>query len=116
MPYLICPIHGGNIAPHVCRHVADKIALRQSPGPLTHVDLDGIFFMGWVCPNCLQTLNDHGLQTYLERFGQPKRLGESTDSPPEAEIDPLIEWLDVVPTCPKCFEELFNVDMLPTTV
>jgi hypothetical protein len=100
MPFVICAIHGGGIAPHGCEHVAKLISARQAPGRTTHVDLDGIFMMGWVCDACLETLNRHGLQAYLARHkGLP-------DYPPEEEIEPLLDLLDLQPMCSKCFEGL----------
>jgi hypothetical protein len=100
MPFTICTIHGENVAPHGCRHVAELILENKKPGQITHIDLDGVFFMGWVCPACLSTLNQKGLQTYLEKRRSNK------DYPPADEIDPLIKDLDLQPVCPKCFEEL----------
>ena len=102
MPYVICKIHGGATAPHGCRHVAEDVSARRPTGHITHVDLDGFFFMGWVCDACLSTLNSNGLQTYLRRKDGFK------DYPPESEIDPLIDLLDLQPMCAACFEELSN--------
>jgi len=45
-------------------------------------------------------LNSKGLQAYL------KRRENSQDYPPEEEIDPLLDSLDLQPMCAKCFEEL----------
>jgi hypothetical protein len=66
------------------------------------VDLDGVFFMGWLCDACLSTLNSNGLQAYLER------KETLNDYPPESDIDPLIDLLHLHPMCAKCFEELSN--------
>lgn len=100
MPYLVCKIHGGVLAPHGCRHVAESIRARHPPGHTTLIDLDGWFFKALVCDVCLSALNDHGLQTYLARK-------ESFDDyPPEHEIEPLIQVFDWCPMCARCFEEL----------
>jgi len=58
--------------------------------------------MGWVCDACLSTLNNNGLQAYLTR------KESSNEYPPEGEIDPLMDLLDLQPMCAKCFEELCN--------
>ncbi len=102
MPYVICELHGGAVAPHGCRHVAESIWKRRIPGHTTFVDLDGLFFKGWVCDACLDTLTRNGLQAYLAR----KEAFQ--DYPPEEEIDPLIDLLDLQPMCARCFEELSN--------
>jgi hypothetical protein len=100
MPFVMCKQHGGNIAPHMCRHAAERVWAGRPPGKITHVDLDGVFFMGWVCDACLDLLAKKGLEAYLEgRKGQK-------DYPAAGEIDNLIDGLDFQPVCPKCLESL----------
>ena len=100
MPFVVCKQHGGNIAPHACRHAAELVWAGKPPGHVTHIDLDGAFFMGWVCDTCLNELNRKGLQAYMKaREGRP-------DYPPEIEIDKFLDGLDFQPVCPKCLEAL----------
>src|SRR5262245_18093479 len=100
MPFVICNLHGGAVAPHACPHVSDDIWARRPPGQVTFIDLDGFWIMGWVCNACLDALNGKGLQEYLERRNSFQGY------PPAEEIDPLIDTLDLQPMCAKCFEEL----------
>ena len=98
MPYVICEQHGGNISPHVCPHIAQAVASGKPAGRITHVDFDGVFFMGWVCDVCLDVLNQKGFQAYLER-----RKGK-TAYPREDEVDTFINALEFTSVCPKCLE------------
>ncbi len=100
MAFIICNIHGGAGAPLVCLHIAAMICENKKLGQISYIDLDGFFFAGWVCPECLNALNLKGLQSYLE-----KREGNE-DYPPAEEIDTLIRDLDLRPVCPKCLEDL----------
>ena len=100
MPSVICQRHGGGIAPHGCRHVAERVWRYQQPGHTTFVDLDGLFFFGFICDDCLDFLNSHGLREFLGR-----RVG-CKDYPSDEAIDPLIELVDFQPMCAKCFGEL----------
>lgn len=100
MPIVICKQHGRNAGPHLCRHAAEQVWAGRSPGKITHVDLDGLFFVGWVCDACLSALNGVGLETYVR-----KREGRQ-DYPPEGEIDKFLDVLDFQPVCPKCLEAL----------
>lgn len=100
MPIVMCQLHGYTGASHGCHHVAEAVWARRPPGPTTLVDLDGVFFLGLVCDACLDMLNSKGLQAYL------KRKETFRSYPPEGEIDPLLDLLDLQPMCGKCFEEL----------
>ena len=104
MPKVICDVHGGNIAPHACRHVADQVWTGQAPGRMTYVDLDGFFFMGWVCDVCLAALDGKGLQAYLAS------RKDREDYPPEADLDRFLDGLDLQPVCPKCLEMLAKTE------
>jgi hypothetical protein len=99
MPKVICPIHGGNIAPHVCPHVVKSVLANVPLGNLTFVDLDGFFFMGWLCDHCMTV---DGLKSFLA----DQQLGILSEDQKEEQIDRLIELIDFQPVCPKCFEEL----------
>jgi len=100
MPYVQCKTHGGAIAPHGCHHVAECISAQQSPGHTTFVDLDGFFAKGWVCDACLEALRCNGLDLVTAR-----KEGFA-GYPSEDEIAPLLDLLDFLPMCAKCFEEL----------
>ncbi len=104
MPAIICKIHGRHIAPHGCNHVSQKIWNYENPGKVTFVDLDNFFVMGWICNECLEKLNNIGLQEYLLKLPNYK------DYPPDEEITKFIDLLDLQPMCPKCFEELYKTD------
>lgn len=110
MPIVICETHGRAIAPHGCRHVAECVWARRHPGHTTHVDLDGFFFTGWICDACLNVLDSKGLQPYLARHKG------FHDYPPEEQIDPLIDGLDLQPMCAKCFEELSKASFQSTKI
>ena len=101
MPYVICQRHGGGIAPHGCRHVAERIWRYEPPGSTTFIDLDGFFFTGWVCDHCFAVLKAHGLEDIL---------ASRTDSgayPSEETLDPLLDLIDLQPMCAACFRELY---------
>ena len=108
MPYALCERHGGAIAPHGCQHVAERVWHYIYPGHTTFVDLDGFFFCGWLCDQCLGVLNTHGLQEFLS--GRSDR----ESYPSEDTLDPLLELIDLQPMCAACFRELSPASDQPT--
>jgi hypothetical protein len=87
---------------HGCRHVAESVWARMSPGHITFVDFDGFYFNGWFCDTCLERLNDHGLEAYLSR----RKVSE--DDPPEEEMEAIINLMDLQGMCYECFRELVD--------
>jgi hypothetical protein len=104
MPFVICKTHGGAIAPHGCRHVAEDICERRRPESLVFVDLDGLLLKGWICGACEGVLKEHGLQRYLQQPGPVREY------PPADQVEPMIDVLDLQPMCARCFEEIVRLE------
>ncbi|MDP1588337.1 MAG: hypothetical protein Q8M07_11370 [Prosthecobacter sp.] len=95
MPFVICEQHGGNVAPHACSHIAEKVWRKEAPEKTTFVDLDGFMFCGWVCEKCRAI---EGLNEFLAK----KEITDIDVS--DADLDTLLDRLNFQPVCPKCFE------------
>jgi hypothetical protein len=95
MPKVICAVHGQQLAPHACRHLARRVWEQEPLGRATYIDFDGLMAQGWLCDSCL-----------ARKEVQPFREcpGTLLETASEEDYVRLVDLIDFQPVCPNCFE------------